>query len=113
MSAIGPDRWRNLASLTPARIALGRAGAGLPTREVLAFARERLDGGDHLYRDRLTFADMTLAAAMQFVAPLPPPAVRLGARYRACWADPEVADGFEDLVAWRDALVARHPFVPR
>ena len=32
------DPWRRLAALTPARIGLGRVGAGLPTREVLAFA---------------------------------------------------------------------------
>jgi len=32
------DPWRRLAALTPARIGLGRAGPGLPTREVLAFA---------------------------------------------------------------------------
>jgi ethanolamine ammonia-lyase small subunit len=31
------DPWTHLRRLTPARIALGRAGAGLPTQEVLAF----------------------------------------------------------------------------
>jgi len=30
--------WTRLAELTPARIALGRSGIGLPTREVLGFA---------------------------------------------------------------------------
>ena len=30
--------WARLAELTPARIALGRSGIGLPTREVLGFA---------------------------------------------------------------------------
>ncbi|MDR3506788.1 MAG: ethanolamine ammonia-lyase subunit EutC [Caulobacteraceae bacterium] len=34
----GPDPWITLSRLTPARIGLGRAGAGLPTREVLAFS---------------------------------------------------------------------------
>ncbi|MEO8114891.1 MAG: ethanolamine ammonia-lyase subunit EutC [Phenylobacterium sp.] len=33
-----PDPWAHLAALTPARIALGRSGASLPTREVLAFS---------------------------------------------------------------------------
>ena len=32
------ERWKRLAALTPARIALGRAGSGLPTRETLRFA---------------------------------------------------------------------------
>lgn len=32
------DPWAKLARCTPARIALGRVGASLPTREVLAFA---------------------------------------------------------------------------
>ena len=32
------DAWAKLARATPARIALGRAGTGLPTREVLRFA---------------------------------------------------------------------------
>ncbi|GEO98753.1 ethanolamine ammonia-lyase subunit EutC [Methylobacterium haplocladii] len=31
------DLWKRLARLTPARIGLGRAGSGLPTREVLGF----------------------------------------------------------------------------
>ena len=32
------DPWAKLARWTPARIALGRTGASLPTREVLGFA---------------------------------------------------------------------------
>lgn len=36
-SAIRPDPWHKFAALTPARIALGRSGASLPTREVLKF----------------------------------------------------------------------------
>lgn len=42
---VSPDPWTNLADLTPARLALGRAGPSLPTREVLklglAHARAR------------------------------------------------------------------------
>ena len=35
-AAVTPDPWTDLARLTPARLALGRSGASLPTREVLA-----------------------------------------------------------------------------
>ncbi len=35
---VPPDPWSELARLTPARIALGRTGASLPTREVLSFS---------------------------------------------------------------------------
>lgn len=38
MRSPGRDPWAKLARWTPARIALGRTGASLPTREVLAFA---------------------------------------------------------------------------
>ena len=38
MRAVGRDPWAKLARWTPARIALGRTGASLPTREVLGFA---------------------------------------------------------------------------
>lgn len=38
MSLLVPkDPWEHLAALTPARVALGRAGSGLPTAELLRF----------------------------------------------------------------------------
>jgi ethanolamine ammonia-lyase small subunit len=37
MKLVPPDPWSALRANTPARIALGRSGASLPTREVLAF----------------------------------------------------------------------------
>lgn len=37
MKPVAPDPWSALRRHTPARIALGRAGASLPTREVLQF----------------------------------------------------------------------------
>ena len=36
--AVTQDPWSGLAGLTPARLALGRAGSGLPTRQVLDLA---------------------------------------------------------------------------
>ncbi|MCJ2037167.1 ethanolamine ammonia-lyase subunit EutC [Methylobacterium sp. J-068] len=46
----GPeDPWARLARLTPARIGLGRAGAGLPTREVLRFGLAHAQARDAVH----------------------------------------------------------------
>ncbi|GJD94084.1 ethanolamine ammonia-lyase subunit EutC [Methylobacterium iners] len=66
--------WARLARLTPARIGLGRAGAGLPTREVLAFGLAHAQARDAVHTpldaeavakeiEALGFATLTLASA--------------------------------------------------
>ena len=45
----GSDPWERLARLTPARIGLGRAGAALPTREVLRFALDHARARDAVH----------------------------------------------------------------
>ncbi|WP_232630673.1 ethanolamine ammonia-lyase subunit EutC [Methylobacterium sp. Leaf118] len=49
MSGPDDDLWRRLAALTPARIGLGRAGAGLPTREVLKFGLAHAQARDAVH----------------------------------------------------------------
>jgi ethanolamine ammonia-lyase small subunit len=49
MSEPAEARWASLAALTPARVALGRAGASLPTREVLALALDHARARDAVH----------------------------------------------------------------
>ena len=56
------DPWAELRRLTPARIALGRAGPALPTREVLAFALDHARARDAVH---LPFDAETVAAQLQ------------------------------------------------
>jgi ethanolamine ammonia-lyase small subunit len=56
------DPWAALRQLTPARIALGRAGAGLPTRELLQFGLDHAMARDAVHTP---FDSATLAGGLQ------------------------------------------------
>lgn len=54
---VSPDDWSALRSLSPARLALGRAGAALPTAEVLRFGLDQARARDAVHR-RLEIASL-------------------------------------------------------
>lgn len=56
------ERWAQLAALTPARIGLGRAGASLPTHEVLRFGLAHAQARDAVH-DRLRPEDVAADVA--------------------------------------------------
>ncbi len=70
------------------------------TRDGLAQA-----GGDYLL-GRFSYADITMAVVLEVVAPIAHVDPPLGPATRRCWADPALADDFQDLLAWRDRLAA-------
>jgi glutathione S-transferase len=69
--------------------------------------RAALDGKAYLLSE-LTYADIAMAAAMQFVSPVSDEYIPLGPATRSCWSLPHIARDFADLVAWRDELYRRH-----
>lgn len=75
--------------------------------EHLRALREGLRGRPHLL-DGFTYADITMAAALQAVRPVDARYIRLRPATREAWTDPQLASEFADLVEWRDALYASH-----
>lgn len=89
-----------------------RAGAGSHERvmsEVLAALEAALRGGRrYLLGDALSYADITMAAALQGVSPVDKRYMPVGPGGRAAWTHKELADKHAGLLAWRDALYAEH-----
>lgn len=67
--------------------------------------RAALAGGrPTLLEPGFTYADIAMAVTLQLLAPVDALGARLGPASRAAWGDPELAQRYSDLVAWRDQL---------
>ena len=111
-----PGFLRPLLAPMVARVGLGyftrKYGLkALPPQHCLAVIREVLSkmrkilGGDSPYLcGRFSFADIAMAMVFQVVEPVSSEFIRIGSRSRPSWANPELAEEFPDLVAWRDEL---------
>jgi glutathione S-transferase len=55
-----------------------------------------------------SYADVAMAAALQFLRPVDERYIRLGPATREVWTHPGLATAYADLLAWRDELYARH-----
>jgi glutathione S-transferase len=80
--------------------------------EVLADARAALAKAPYLLGE-FSYADMTLAMALQFVQPVGDAYVRLGPGSRRAWTRERLAGEFGDVLAWRDRVVAEYWARPR
>ena len=69
--------------------------------------RDRL-GGRTYFLDKFSWADVTAATALTCVRPSTGKNVRLGPATRRCWTREALAEAYADLLAWRDAIEARH-----
>jgi glutathione S-transferase len=87
-----------------------RADAEETIREALHALRGALGGRETIF-ERFTYADVVMAASLQFVKPVEGKFIDLGPATRRVWTHEPFAAQFEDLLAWRDAIYARERFV--
>ena len=86
-----------------------RAAAEAALVQELEGLRQALQNGQrHLVGDRFTYADIAMAVTLQFVAP--PEHLKVGPATRAACHASQLAARFAELLAWRDALYARHRY---
>jgi ethanolamine ammonia-lyase small subunit len=102
--SVPPDPWTALRAHTPARIALGRSGASLPTHEVLAFSLAHAQARDAVHT---AFAARDVADAIEALG-LTSLQVESAARDRATYLRrPDLGRRLSD--ASRVLLAARPP----
>lgn len=95
---------RSVRTLTHKYAHLVRVGA---LRQALRAIRARIATSDAAYlTGQFSYADITMAVVLEVVAPVAVTVPPLGAALASCWRDASLTDEFQDVIAWRDRLVA-------
>jgi glutathione S-transferase len=66
------------------------------------------EGRTYLMGDAFSYADITVACALQGVSPVDERYMALGPGGRAGWSNPELATRYSRLLGWRDELYKKH-----
>lgn len=74
----------------------------------LVALRAALQGPDGYLLGSFSYADIAMAVALQVIEPVSDQYLRIGPHTRLCWTDPDFAEDFSDLLAWRDRIYAKH-----
>lgn len=77
-------------------------------RDALDALRRGLEGGKSYLLGDFSFADVAMAAALQAVSPVSDAYWPIGPATRDVWTHAELARAYPDLLAWRDAIYAKH-----
>lgn len=70
--------------------------------------RAGLSSGRGTLLEEFSFADISMAQVLMFVAPPESEHVRIGRATRRVFGDPALAARYADLIAWRDELYRKH-----
>jgi len=65
-------------------------------------------GGRATLFDSFSYADITMALALQSLLPVSDDYLPVGAGTRRVWSNPKLAERYADLIAWRDSLYATY-----
>lgn len=77
-------------------------------RRLLSTLQDAIDGNDYLVGGQFSYADIVTASCLQAIKPPAREYIRLGPETRACWTQPELAEAFAPVFAWRDRIYERH-----
>ncbi len=66
------------------------------------------DGRPYLFGEAFSYADLTMACALQCVRPVTDEFIRLKSATRAAWVNEELATEFSSLIDWRDQVYETH-----